>query len=183
MNRLLAALSFAVFLLIPASAQLNARSWDPTPMAEANDYLNIQHIKDGGRQIIMVFWAAPPLISLDLDGAAQAREILDNYLMIGLAHVVVGNNGLIQGAATDSPIVKTASGDVLNILSENDIPPVPMAVLTVFRTSFVKNIGALGEQVVWRVYDGSKAKACSEGGLIVSYNGEDYDYRTPVPGC
>lgn len=165
-------------LSVAAAPAAWSRPWKPTNDALAQDYLLITDQRDGGLDTRMVFWIASPMVP---DKAA--REILDKYVLIGVVRMYGSVDGTFSFEAPETLQVADGSAQALHSLSESDMPPVVMGLLTALQAAFGQSLGPMGQGVRWFVFEGGTVHPCKAGGLSVPFADEIYTYETPIPGC
>jgi hypothetical protein len=169
----------AITLFTVFSETATARPWKPTAQALALDYAEIIDQR-GARDLVLVIWLVPPMLGV---ASEEARELLDKYALIGVVHqhmhigATPSYDPISQLQATDE------RGSALVLLTGDKIPPEAQGVLVILQGVLKKTIGPMGEGIQWFVFDPGAVRACGEGGLSISYDGETYTYETPVPGC
>jgi hypothetical protein len=172
-----AAAALAVGLAFGLTAA-DARQWNPTPQALAQDYLQILHMKPGG-EVVMVQWFAPPMVAAQ----PEAAELLDKYVLIAVVHARLGPGGTML--FDDIPPLKATDGDgtPLKLLTGGDIPKNVAQGVQALNGMLKQSIGAMGQGMKFFVFEPGAVKACGKGKLSIPYAGETYTYDTPIPGC
>ena len=162
----------------------SARPWKPTPEALAQDYSTIVDSREPHRAILL-YWASAPGIrnaratsSVDREGV----ELLDRYVLIGVADAQISSGGTFTFAEISAPGV-SANGTALKFLPPSDLPPVVAGGFIAIQSVFAKSLGQLGAGIHWFSYDAGGFRACGSGRLSVAYGGETYTYEAPIPGC
>jgi hypothetical protein len=157
------------------AAPAGARPWKPTPQALAQDYLQIQQVK-ANSELVLLMWIAPPMIA-----QPQFSAILDKYVVIGVAHGRPGVGGLLFD---DIPTleVKDDGGNALKPVADKDLPADAAQSIQILTGSIKQATGMVGQGVHFFVFEGN-VHACEKGRLVVPYDGEEYTFDTPVPGC
>lgn len=96
----------------------SARPWKPAPSALAQDYAQILHDRGNGN-IVMIWWLVP----LTVPPSPQVRELLDQYVIIGVVHARASNAGTMSFDPVDTLQAQDANGRQLKLIAENDLPP------------------------------------------------------------
>jgi len=174
-------MSLALVALLSFLSPALSRTWSPTPINLAQDYAIISDNRGSG-DIVMVIWLAPPILPNDPTTKA-ARDMLDKYVVIGVAHAHIGADGTATFDQIATLDVADGSGAPLNLLNTSTMPPNVVGALAALQSAFGRSIGAFGQGVHWFAFDSGSAHACAKGGLAVSFAGVKYTYDTPMPGC
>ena len=74
------------------------------------------------------------------------------------------------------------AGNVLKEVSPDVIPPALVGMIATQEATVRQTTQGKGK-IYWSVWEAGPVNACQRGKLVVSYDGEDYSYDTPVPGC
>ena len=61
--------------------------------------------------------------------------------------------------------------------------PVAVGIVAGMQSVFSQALGPMGEGMRWMTFDAAEISSCEEGVFWIDYDGEQYDYRTPIPGC
>ncbi len=157
------------------AAPAGARPWKPTPQALAQDYLQIQQVK-ANSELVLLMWIAPPMIA-----QPQFSAILDKYVVIGVAHGRPGVGGLLFDEIPTLE-VKNGEGTALKFVTDKDLPDDAAQSIQILTGSIKQATGMVGQGVHFFVFEGN-VHACEKGRLVVPYDGEEYTFDTPVPGC
>ncbi len=173
--------SLALAALASTPSPALSRTWSPTPVNLAQDYAIISDNRGGG-ELVMVIWLAPPMFPQDASTQA-ARDMLDKYVVIGVAHAHIASDATASFDSVATLDVADASGKALTALSTGTMPPSVVGALAALQSAFGRSIGALGQGVHWFAFDGGAVHACAKGGLAVSFASVKYTYDTPIPGC
>jgi len=171
------ALVLILSLVLPAES----RVWSQNPINLATDYLIINDNRGGG-EIVLVFWLAPPMLPSTAQNKATI-DLLEKYVVIGVAHGHFTKEGIASFDAIPTPDVRDQGGQPLSALSEVTMSPAMVGALAILQSVYSRSLGALGQGVHWFAYDGGALRACAKGGLSVEVANEKYTYDTPVPGC
>jgi hypothetical protein len=171
----LASISAFAMLLLAVAAPASARLWKPTPQQQTGDYLSIVHNKTG--ETVAIFWMATPLVV-----APTMKPVLDKYLVLSIAHTRRTPDGGTTWDDVQGVQVSDGAGQALKEVPSDQVPPVLVGVIasaeaTVRQTSQGKS------KVYWSVWEAGAVNACQRGKLVVAYDGENYSFDTPVPGC
>lgn len=159
-----------------------ARAWKPKPVTMARDYSIIQHDLSGN-EFVMLIWLSAPMMPPNQPGGRELRIILDDNIVVGFVHVRAGLDGKMQVISNEEPVGRTLSGTPLKQVNQAGLPAETRAALDAMKGVFAQSLGVFGQGLRWYVYSGDTISACTKGGFMVSYNGIDYDYQTPIPGC
>ncbi len=130
-------LAMIACILFPAQA--NARQWNATPQAIAQEYVIIQDQRSPN-DLIMLFWVSPRIVP-DGPDSLRAKEILDEYKIIGAVHVNIDLQGRFTYLEETAPKLTTLSGALIAHIKKGDLPPVTAGTVTTFQKVFS---GALG---------------------------------------
>jgi len=172
----MAAAAIAVSAAMLASLAV-ARPWKPTPESLAGDYASIIDSRNPYDMRVIV-WIAPPMS----DNAAVA-EMLDEYVLIGVARAHISSLGRFTFDKVDRLQVKDSAAQPLPLLTGAAIPPTMVRAVSAMETAFSRALGQLGQGIHWFVFKGGSTHACGNGGISVPFAGETYTYDTPFPGC
>jgi len=175
MRALVSFLAFALLLLamaVPASARL----WKPTPQQQIADYLSITHSRPAGDAVVISWWASP------LVAAPTMKPILDKYLVLSIAHTRRGADGVTNWDEVLGVKLSDGAGNTLKEMSPDVIPPSLVGMIAAQEATVRQTTQGRGK-IYWSVWDAGAVNACQRGKLVVNYDGEDYSYDTPVPGC
>jgi hypothetical protein len=172
LNSVLASiLAVAVLGAAPASARL----WKPTLQQQTIDYLNIAHNKAG--ENIVVAWMAAPLVA-----APTMKQVLDKYVVLSIAHIRRTPDGTTTWDDVQGVQVSDGAGQALKEVPSDQISPVLVGVIASAEAT-TRQASQGKSKVYWSVWEAGAVNACQRGKLIVSYDGENYSFDTPVPGC
>ncbi|MGA7712990.1 MAG: hypothetical protein WCA81_13885 [Rhizomicrobium sp.] len=166
-------LSAAFFVTCPA----NARHWNPTGKALAEDYLEIIDTQQEGR-VVFLFWMAPPFIG----NSGDATALLDKYVIIGVTVGHLRSTGLVFDPIEVPPVTDEA-GTLLKAVPDEKLDASTSALLFTMKGMMKQAIGAMGEGIRFFVFESGNVHACSKGRLSVPVDNVIYTYDTPVPGC
>ena len=178
---------FRVFFLAVALIGLGfpepavARQWKPTPLQQAQDYLQIEH-NISETEGVIVIWLAPQFFGEEAMDPAM-KQVFDQYTMVSIIHFAVNEIGQFQAIEPSGVTVELPDAEPLQPLPENEIPPLASTILHFLETSLAGGLGPMGQNIKTFVYDGSNVDSCRPGKLWIAYLEERYEYDTPVPGC
>ncbi|MFQ5990536.1 MAG: hypothetical protein ACE5K9_11540 [Candidatus Methylomirabilales bacterium] len=179
-------LILALLYSVPEGA--DARQWRMTPSAQAQEYSQIIDQR-ANNEVVLVWWVAPEVIEDDSPGTEEARAILRQYMLVGVAHAQISPLGQFKfqrprGLRVQLP---DASGKRpmkgKRPMSKKSLPPAVAGVVSVLETTFSQAMGEFGRGVHWYVFDGRDISSCGNGAFWITYAGEQYSYKTPIPGC
>jgi hypothetical protein len=159
---------------------LQSRPW-PRNGPSAADYLIINDNRGNG-DIVLVMWMASPLIPTSA-GQQAARDLLDKYVVIGVAHGHVSKEGTFTFDRLVTPEVMDGRNEQLRSLDMDTMPPAIVGTLATLKTSFSRSLGEFGKGIQWFVFGNGAVNPCTKGGMAVQFENEKYTYVTPVPGC
>jgi hypothetical protein len=139
------------------------------------DYLTITH-NTPANNVVMV-WMASPLVE-----APTVKPLLDKYIVLSIAHSRRGADGVTVWDDVQGVQLSDGAGQALKELTSDQIPPVLVGMIAQSDATMRQNTQGRGK-VYWSVWEAGAVNACRRGKLVVGYNGENYSYDTPVPGC
>jgi hypothetical protein len=172
LNSVLASiLAVAVLGAAPASARL----WKPSPQQQTIDYLTITHNKTG--ESIVIVWMASPLIA-----APTMKPVLDKYIVLSIAHTRRAVDGTTTWDDVQGVQISDGAGQALKEVPSDQISPVLVGVIA-SADATMRQASQGKSKVYWSVWEAGAINACQRGKLVVGYNGENYSFDTPVPGC
>lgn len=174
------ALLLALLYGIPEGA--DARQWRMTPSAQAQEYSQIIDQRSN-REIVIVWWVAPEVLEDDSPGTEQARSILQQYMLVGVAHVRISALGQFKYQEPTGLLVQLPNARARRPLDKTTLPPAVAGVVSVMGATFSQAMGQFGRGVHWYVFDGKGIESCRKGAFRIAYAGEQYGYVTPIPGC
>ena len=174
------ALAFAV-LSFGLSSPSEARPWKPTPLEQAQDYLQIEHSLSDREQVILM-WLAPQFFGQEQMDEATLK-VFEDYALFAVIHFAVDDLGQFQVVEPTGVTLELPEGLPLTPLPDSEIPPFVSSLLHFIETSLAGGFGPIGQGMQTFVYDGANVNACGEGKLWVRYLEERYEYEMPVPGC
>ena len=156
---------------------VHARPWKPAMTQLASDYATIvdeRNLQD----IRIIFWLAPPIMD-----PGRAAELVDKYVVIGVARGHYSSEGSVTFDPIDSLRVKDSGAKPLQRLTGENIPPAVAGTVATMESVFGQSLGAFGRGIHWFVFVGGTVHACGNGGISIPFAGETYTYDTPFPGC
>jgi len=168
------ALAFAV-LVVAMAAPASARLWKPTPQQQTVDYLTISHNKAADNVVIV--WMASPLVA-----APTVRPVLDKYIVLSIAHTRRAVDGTTSWDDIQGVQITDGAGQALKEVPSDLMPPILVGVIAQADATMRQTTNGKGK-VYWSVWEAGAVNACQRGKLVVSYDGENYNYDTPIPGC
>ena len=169
------ALVFALTLAACVSP-VSARLWKPTPAQQATDYLTINHNKGADGHVI-VGWMASPTIT-----SPTMQPLLDKYVVISIVHTRTQPAGPVTYDDVQGVQVTDASGQPLKEVTGDAIPPALVGITASANASIRQTTQGRGK-MFWGIYEAGSVSPCLPGKLQVTYDGETYNYDTPLPGC
>lgn len=163
------------------SSPASSRPWRPTPQALALYYTQILDNRGNG-DIVFLWWLVPE-ISPETMQNAKVRTLFNDYVVLGIAHARASAAGTVTFQPVEAPQAKSANGEVLELLAGDNVPPAVAGALTAMEGVLRQTVGPFGRGMRWFVFAGGGVHSCTNGGLLVSFAGETYSYKTPIPGC
>jgi len=170
-------LGFLALPWIAFAPLVQARPWKPAMKQLASDYATIIDDRNA-RDIKIIFWLAPPIMD-----PGRAAELVDKYVIIGVARGRFSAEGSVTFDPIDSLRVKDSNAMPLQRLTGEEIPPVVAGAVATMESIFGQSLGAFGKGMHWFVFAGGTVHACGNGGISIPFAGETYTYDTPFPGC
>lgn len=169
-----------ILLALAGGGSAEARQWRTTAQAAANDYLIIT---DGRapNDIVLLMWMASPLLPPNSD--ETARRLLDQYVIIGVAHMHLSPAAESSFDNITALTAGTSTQPALKAISPADMPPTLQGISVALTGAFKQALGRFGEGTKWFYFDSAGLDACKGGRLSVPYDGEVYTFDLPVPGC
>jgi hypothetical protein len=129
---------------------------------------------------VEIFWMNWPLTG---DQSPMVRQLLDKYVIIGVAHGQLDPGGKMVFNREESVQAANLDGAQLKALNPADYPPVVAGAVTTLGGFMRQSLGAMGEGMKFVVFESGSVRACEKGRLSVTYTGVTYTYDTPIPGC
>ncbi|MFQ5953926.1 MAG: hypothetical protein ACE5JZ_02560 [Kiloniellales bacterium] len=173
-------------VLLPAllwglAAQAEARQWKPEPQDQAVEYAQIID-RRSETETVVVMWLAPEILEKTTE-SRTIRSVLKIYAIIGIGHASASPAGKVEFTVPKGVLVETGEDQVRQPLDQETLPPTVSATISSLGELLAQGMGAMGQGMVWFVFDGKGLESCREGGFRVVYADEAYDYETPIPGC
>ncbi|MBA2589455.1 MAG: hypothetical protein H0U98_12615 [Alphaproteobacteria bacterium] len=162
--------------LLVLAAPAAARLWKPTPPQVAMDYATISHIK-GTEGRVIVTWMAAPLVP-----APTMQPLLDRYVVISIVHTRQGAGGAVTWDDIEGVQVTDGNGQALKEVTPDTIPPSLVGMTASAEAAMRQSTQGKGK-MHWGIYEAGAVNACRPGKLVVAYDGEQYSWDTPMPGC
>ena len=159
-------------MAVPASARL----WKPTPLQIAQDYATITHVKGAEGRVVITWMSSPGADSPIM------KQLLDRYVLISILHTRTGLGGAITWDDIEGVQVTDGKGQALKEVTADAMPPTFVGLIAGMDAGLRQSTQGKGK-VRWSVYESGPVNACQPGKLVVSYDGESYDFDTPMPGC
>ena len=172
-------LASAAILMPPLTAE--ARQWRATPMALAQDYVQIIDQRSPG-ELVIVFWVSPQLIQ-QAPANERARQLLAKNMVVGVVHADISPGGSFTYRTPAAPTVDVALRGPQTNLPDSEIEPIALGVIEVLRQSLGQALGPAGKGIRWFTFDGSNVNSCRAGAFAIKYANEAYTFETPIPGC
>ncbi len=169
------ALVFAL-LLAASVSPVSARLWKPTPAQQAMDYLTINHNKGVDGHVI-VGWMASPTIN-----SPTMQPLLDKYVVVSIIHTRTQPSGPVIYDDVQGVQVTDGGRQPLKELTGDAIPPALVGITASANASIRQTTQGRGK-MFWGIYEAGGVNPCLPGKLLVAYDGETYNYDTPLPGC
>ena len=163
------------------SHEVAARNWKPSPAAAMIDYTIITHLRSP-REQVFVWWIAPEIVKVYQE-TTEVPKMLREYLLVGVAHVDVSRTGTSSFRTIKGVKIKAADGTMLQPLPEAATPPEIASLSTHNRSKFVQLLGQVGQGLQWFTFKNKGIDSCKSGRFWIVYAGEEYEYKTPIPGC
>ena len=158
--------------LTPASARL----WKPTPAQLALDYLTINHNKGADGHVVVGWMASPTMTSPTM------KPLLDKYVVISIIHTRSQPGGLASYDDVQGVQVSDGRGQALKEVTGDAIPPALVGITASANASVRQTTQGRGI-MFWGIYEAGAVNPCQSGKLLVTYDGETYNFDTPLPGC
>jgi len=168
------ALAF-VMLLLAMAAPASARLWKPTTQQQTLDYLTITQNKTG--ESVAIVWLAAPMIP-----APTMKPVLEKYVVLSIAHTRRTPDGALTWDDVQGVQVSDGAGQALKEVPSDQVPPLLVGVIA-SSDATLRQSSQGKSKVYWSVWEAGAVNACQRGKLVVSYDGENYSYDTPIPGC
>ena len=164
------------FVLVPLilAAPASARLWKPTPQQQVADYLSIRHDKSDGS--VAIAWMASPLV------VVTAKPVMEKYVVIQVVRTRRGPDGTTAWDDVQGVQVSDGAGNALKDVSADQMPPLLVGMIATTEATLRQASQGKGK-AYWGVYEAGTVNACQRGKLNVTFEGETYNFDTPVPGC
>jgi hypothetical protein len=170
-----------IAFLAGLGAEADARSWKTTPTQRAQDYLSIQDAR-ANNEIVLTMWIAPEYYAPE-QKYELVRNLLRTNAVIVIAHVQVRPTGEWKFFDPTNASIRHGNDAARQPLDRDTLSPALSGFLTAFEKSLSQGIGKLGTNMKLLVFDGAGIESCGNGVLWVDYAGENYSFKTPIPGC
>lgn len=164
----------AVLLMLAAVLPASARLWKPTLPQQIADYLSITHNKGDGNVVIV--WMAPPLV------AGAAKPVMEKYVVLSIVRTRRGADGTTVWDDVQGVQVNDGAGNALKEIPADVMPPILVGMIATSEAT-IRQSSQGRSKVFWGVYEAGNVNACQRGKLNVVFEGETYNFDTPVPGC
>ncbi len=161
-----------VAVLTPASARL----WKPTPAQLTLDYVTINHNKGADGHVVIGWMASPTMTSPTM------KPLLDRYVVISIIHTRPEPAGPVSYDDVEGVQVTDGNGQMLKEVTGDAIPPALVGI-TASANASIRQASQGKGKMYWGVYEAGTVNACQSGKLLVHYDGETYNFDTPLPGC
>ena len=170
------ALKFAMAGLLLAAPSAQARLWKPTPLQLAAEYATIIHVK-GAEGRVIISWAASPVAN-----SPTLQPLMEKYVILSIVHTRTGPGGVTSWDDVEG--VQATDGDKqpLKEVPPDAIPPA-LVGLTAAADAVARQNTQGKAKTHWIIYEAGNISACRRGKLLVTYDGETYNFDTPIPGC
>ncbi len=143
--------------------------------------MQIHHRKSANESVMMI-WLAPSIIG-DAPENEIGMEVLSRYIIILLTHVETTALGEHRYKTPDGVMIETENGEFRQRIPDADLPPVVSMTKALIGNVFAVGVGPFGQNADTLLFDGKGIDDCGRGALWVHYDGERYEYLTPIPGC
>ena len=111
------------------------------------------------------------------------RSLMEDYFVLTFVHLSVSRLGEWSFREASDILVEVGGSQPMAPLPRDSWAPVVLGTVETMKAVMKQGLGRLGEGMQILVYDGTGVDSCQEGVIWVSYQGERYDYRTPLAGC
>lgn len=164
----------AVSLMLAALSPASARLWKPTPQQQIADYLSITHNKGDGN--VVVVWMASPLV------APAAKPVMDKYVVLSIVRTRRGTDGTAVWDDVQGVQVTDGAGNAMKEVPADQMPPILVGMIATSEAT-MRQTSQGKSKVFWGIYEAGTVNACQRGKLNIAFEGETYNFDTPVPGC
>src|SRR5215475_9803955 len=132
----------ATLLCVGFSFSASSRLWKATPTQIASDYASINHNRGNG-DFVSIAWLAPPIVT----ASQQLVAIFEKYVLVAVVHSRTNLNQPGAGITFDD--VKTLEvrderGIPLTAVSERELPPASIELLTAYEAGYRRGFGPRG---------------------------------------
>ena len=163
-------------VLLGVAMPASARLWNPTPDQLAQDYVTINHNKGADGRVVIAWMASPLLPSPVL------KQLLDKYVVLSIAHTRPAPDGSMTWDDIQGVQLSDGNGQALKEVPTDSMPPTLVGLIASSDATMRQSTQGKAK-VYWSVWEAGAVNACGRGKLVVSYQGEAYNYDTPLPGC
>ena len=168
-------------ILCGGSHEVSARNWKLSPAAAMWDYTVISHPRSLREQVV-VWWLAPELLTV-YQWAREVPKELREHLLVAVVHADVSGTGTLSFRTIKGVKIKTADGTMLQPLTEAATPPEIASFIKQGRSQLTQKLGQFGQGLNWFTFKNKGIESCKSGRFWIVYAGEEYEYKTPLPGC
>ncbi len=181
LGRRLFVFAAAMLASLGVASHVEGRQWKPSAISAAREYLKIQH-QISQREAVFVIWMAPQYFPDDKENESM-RSLMKDYVLIAFVHLEISRLGEWSFKTASDVAVEVNDSQPRKPLPRESLAPVVLGTVETMKAVMKQGLGQLGEGMQLLVYDGSEVDSCQEGVIWVTYQGERYDYRTPIAGC
>ena len=82
----------------------------------------------------------------------------------------------------DDVVLQTRDKKSRRAISNTDLPPLVLLTKELIQQALAQGLGPMGEAAVVKVFDAESIRDCQEGIFWINYDGERFEYETPIPG-
>ena len=175
-------LIFLVLSLMIVAEHAHARKWKPKPHELASEYSMISDMRSR-TELVIINWVAPEGVAEGSPGYETGRQILREYMLVGVAHANFSLTGRADYKSPEGLSVQPANEQPRPPLARETLPPAVVGLLAGIQAFFSQAMGSIGQGFHWFVFDGKGIRSCDKGSFVIAYAGERYTYDTPIPGC
>jgi hypothetical protein len=179
--KLITALAFVAAICASNTTPASARTWKTTSVDLAREFAIIDDQRTP-QELVRVIWLTPKMVPLG-QGSVLAKELLTDYLVIGIIHLVISEGGNVNYPTIISPIIELRGRGALPPTAIDALNPEASKFIVAIQEFMSKSFGEMGEGMHWSIYNGDGIDSCRTGEIIVPYDGERYNYNLPIPGC
>jgi len=170
-----------IAFLANLGGEANARPWKTTPTKRAQDYLSIQDVR-ANNEIVLTMWIAPEYFAPE-QRSELVKNLFSTYTVIVFAHVQILPTGEWKYTDPTNASIRHRNDAARQPLDKDTLSPALIGFLTIFEKTLSQGLGKLGANMKLHVFDGAGIESCGNGVLWVDYAGENYSFKTPIPGC